>query len=839
HTAVRAEMTGIVAEVEVTQSFENPYERPIEAIYIFPLPDRAAVNDMEIRLEDRVIRGVIKSRSEARALYEAARGAGQTAALLDQQRPNIFTQAVANILPGDEIRVRLRYFEALPYRSGGQEFVFPMVVGPRHTGGAADAEQIAPPFLKPGHRSAHDISIEIRIDAGVAIDDPVSPSHRIAVEREGGQRVSVRLEADDAIPNRDFVLRYSLDGSAPNLIVLPHRTTDEGYFLALLQPQVDPPPAAIAPKEMIFVVDCSGSMSGPPIEKVKGAMRHALQNLDPLDNFQILRFSDDAEAFAPEPAPATPSQIALALDYVENLSGSGGTIMLSGVRAALGYREDPQRLRIVSFMTDGYIGNEEEILSYLRENLGGARLHSFGVGDAVNRYLLDKMAAFGGGSAEYILLEDGSGHPVERFYERIRRPYLTHVSLDWGGLRVSDVHPSIVPDLFLGQPIVLSGRYRGQGSAEVTLRGRLGGRLWEGRFPVRLPERHIEGAAIATLWARERIEALSDRQIGSPGPGMVEEITTTALAHNLVSAYTSFVAVEEYVRNAEGVPVTVAAPVCLPSGVDHDMTVGPAPSTGAVEGIRVLGSTDPITTDSGYSAEFVESLPIIGRNYQDVLVRAPGAVDTDGDGNPNIHGSRDVDVVTLIDAASTTDPHAGQAVEGLALDSIGGVEAESSGASAEFSLSYGGFAGIFPDGKGKPTPGPAAGIRVDCRLESPRREYLAGDPIEVVLTMTNRSKAAIGIPEALSVAGGGARFQILNEERLAVPHPRDALQGGASRSLKPGATATYRFVLNGPESYRLDAPGIWSLVFLGSELGLVDSNRLTIVIRLAGERGPD
>lgn len=784
HTDVRADIAGLVAHVEVVQTFSNPYDRPIEAVYVFPLPNRAAVDGMEIHLEGRVIRGLIRKREEARAAYKAARDEGRTAALVDQERPNIFTQSVANILPGDTIEVHLRYFETLPNRAGLQEFVFPMVVGPRFIPtDVADAARIAPPVLRPEQRSGHDIALEVRLDAGVRAVGVTSPSHRVKVDRDGDGVVRVRLAPDDSIPNRDFVLRYALDGAAPNLVVLPHRPAGDsrsGYFLALLRPEAEPPPSAIAPKEMIFVVDCSGSMSGEPIAKVREAMNYALENLNPLDNFQIVRFSNTAQAFAPGPVPATPAHIARALEYVEHLSGSGGTIMLEGVKGALGYPEDPQRLRIISFMTDGYIGNEDQILAYLRDHLGSARLHSFGVGSSVNRHLLESMAEFGRGSVEYILLREAVGGAVHRFYDRISRPYLTDITIDWGGLKVADVFPSEIPDLFLGEPIQLSGRYLEPGVASVRVRARLGGRPWEGRFDVQLPERHPEGDAVATLWAREHIEDLSKRLVGRSDQALVEQITTIALAHNLVSAYTSFVAIDEMIRNAGAPPVRVAVPVPIPEGVDRDMAVG---SERRLVEVVTGGAT------AGFSSEFIDGLPILGRNYQDVLTFAPGQA-------PQAAGSG-----------------VSGMVGGVVGGTVGGV--------------LGGVLGGLAD-----TPETNQGaLEVICRIESAQSEYRAGERVEITLSITNLSAATLDVPAALSLADGSARFQILDDRRQALSDPRAICTDSPRRRLEPGETATFRLALNEMGGYRLDAPGTYWVVFLGSDYGLADSNRLTIVVR--------
>jgi Ca-activated chloride channel homolog len=801
HTDVKADIVGVVAHVEVLQTFGNPFDRPIEAVYVFPLPDQAAVDAMEIHLEDRVIRGVIRKRDEARAAYETARAEGRLAALLDQERPNIFTQSVANILPGDVIEVRLRYFETLPSRSNAQEFVFPMVVGPRFIPGAPirpgvsgrepdtcdvpDDSRITPPVLRKNERSGHDIAIDVRLDAGMRATGLTSPSHHVEIVEEGNGVSHVRLAPGDTIPNRDFVLRYGLDGPSPNLILLPYRKADDaspGYFLALLRPEAEPPPSAVAPKEMIFVVDCSGSMSGQPIARVREAMEYALQHLNPLDNFQIIRFSETAQAFAPEPVPATPAHIARALEYVGGLSGAGGTILLEGVKAALDYPEDPQRLRIVSFMTDGYIGNEDQILAYLHHHLGNARLHSFGVGSSVNRYLLDAMAALGRGSAEYILRGEGAVQAVQRFYDRISRPYLTDVTIDWGGLKVAELYPAAIPDLYLGQPIRLSGRYLAPGQTTVRVRARLGGRSWEGRFDVWFPDAHPEGDAIATLWARARIDDLSKRLLTGPDEAIVEQITTTALAHDLVSAYTSFVAVDEMIRNAGTPPQRVDVPVAIPEGVDRTMAVG--------ADRRLM---DAVTGGAAkFSREFIDSLPIIGRNYQDVLRLTPGA-------SGAVHGARDTNVV----------------VSGTVGGVVGGV--------------LGGVPGAADE---TPDTNPGA-LEAICRIEADRGSYRLAEDVNITLTITNRSAVPLEIPAEVSIADGSARFQIFDADREVVPDPAAPRRAASTRVLEPGETATFRIMLNGRHGYRLDKPGSYSVVFLGSDYGLADSNRLTIVF---GER---
>lgn len=609
HTDVHAEITGNIAQVELTQLFRNPYEKKIEAVYVFPLPNRAAVNGMTIQIGDRTIAAVIKKRDEARRIYEEARTAGHVSALLDQERPNIFTQSVANILPGNSVEVTIRYFETVSYENSAYTFSFPMVVGPRFNPGEGttkqargwspdttdvpDASRITPPVLEPGQRSGHDISLTLTLDAGAPLRDLAAPSHEVTIERKGDTRAVIRLADEAVIPNKDFVLRYGLDGDAPTVAFLPHRSGGEGYFLLLLQPEIEPRDQVIRSKEMIFVVDGSGSMSGQPIEKVKEAMRHALKNLNAQDTFQIIRFSNGVESFRPEPVAASSGNIDAGLGYVETLSGRGGTIMLEGVRAALQPPDDPERLRIISFMTDGYIGNENQILGYLKRNLGGARLFSFGVGSSVNRYLLDKMAELGRGTVDYVLPGDEAETSVTRFYDRIRNPYLTDIEIDWGGIPVEDVYPKTIPDVFLGQPVVLHGKYKAPGTGTIQVRGRLGAERYERDVEVLLPREHPEGSAIGTLWARARIEDLATEIIVTPTPELEREITEVALAHHLASAYTSFVAVEKRFVTGSEEPVLVEVPLPMPDGVDYRGVFGDRKSSGVGYGVAggVVGAS--------------------------------------------------------------------------------------------------------------------------------------------------------------------------------------------------------------------------------------------------------
>ncbi len=591
HTDVQATVYGMVAEVTVTQTFANPFEETIEAIYVFPLPDEAAVNDMTMHIGERTIRGLIKTREEAREIYEEAREAGQTASLLEQERPNIFTQSVANITPGAEIRIEIHYVETLNYDAGRYEFVFPMVVGPRYIPGeptgqsgggwapdtdqVPDASRITPPVLKPEERTGHDIALSLTLDAGVPIQDLRCRSHEVEMTRDGNRRASVSLKPFDTIPNKDFMLQWDVAGEQPKMALLTHREGDSGgYFTLMIQPKARFDAQEIMPREMIFVVDCSGSMEGEPIAWAKQAMRKCIAQMSPSDSFRVIKFSNEASELSDEPLTYSVENIKRALTYIDAMRGEGGTEMLSGIRAALDYPADPERMRIVTFMTDGYIGNDAAVLAEIQKKLGNTRLFSFGVGSSVNRYLLDRMAEVGRGVAQYARPNEEATQFVERFYERIERPFLLDLEIDWGGLQVADVYTNPIPDLFADQPVILKGRYTEPGSGEITLTGRLRGQRWSQKLAVELPRRQPENEALGSIWARARIKDLMDRMYSGEEKKLAEQVTNLALEFRLMSAFTSFVAVEETVVNEGGQQRVIQQPVPMPEGVSYEGVFG-------------------------------------------------------------------------------------------------------------------------------------------------------------------------------------------------------------------------------------------------------------------------
>ncbi len=528
-TDVKAEISGFLGRVTVTQQFQNPFKDKIEAVYTFPLPQYAAVDDMTMLVGQRTIRGVIKRREEARAIYEQARERGHVASLLDQERP-------------------------------------------------PDASRITPHVAEPGTRAGHDIGIEVALDAGLPIDKLDCPTHEIVSERPGLNRATVRLKDKDTIPNKDFILRYDVAGRRISDAVLTHNASRGGFFTLILQPPERAAAAEITPKELVFVLDTSGSMSGFPIEKAKETMRLALNGLNPQDTFNLITFSGDTQILFQEPQPATQENLQRARDFLASRYGRGGTEMMKAIRAALDPSDSQSHIRVVCFMTDGYVGNDMEIISEVQKH-PNARVFSFGIGSSVNRFLLDAMAKYGRGEVEYVGLNDDGSAAAKRFHERVRSPLLTDITIDWGNLPVAEVYPARIPDLFSAKPLILSGRFTRPASATIRLRGKAAGRDFTRDIRVDLPSSEPRHDVLATLWARRKVSDLMSRDFGGIQNGTAsrevrEGIITLGLEFRLMTQFTSFVAVEVKIVTDGGQPRRVEVPVEMPEGVSHEGVFG-------------------------------------------------------------------------------------------------------------------------------------------------------------------------------------------------------------------------------------------------------------------------
>lgn len=597
-TEVKANISGFLSRVTVTQSFENPLAERIEAVYTFPLPNNAAVDAMTMYVGDRVIQGKIKPREEARAIYDAARHAGRTASMLEQERPNIFTQSVANIRPGEKVRITISYVETLKYEAGSYEFVFPMVVGPRYIPGGEvagkqgggwapdtnrvpDGSRITPNVAAKGTRAGHDITVDVSLDAGVPIDSLQCTSHEVISERPDVRRATVRLKNMAVLPNKDFILKYDVAGKKVEDAILTHRGQRGGFFSLILQPPDRVSPAEVTPRELVFVVDTSGSMSGFPLEKSKEVMRMALSSLHLRDTFNIITFAGDTHILFPQPVPATAENVARAREFMEGRRGGGGTEMMKAIRAALEPTRSQEHIRVVAFLTDGYVGNDMEIIAEVKK-YSGARVFSFGIGSSVNRFLLDKMAEFGRGEVEYVTLQDDGSLAAKRFYERMREPLLTDIHVDWGGLPVSDVYPHQVQDLFAAKPVILQGRYDRAMKGTIRITGKQAGKAVTRTIAVDFTANEPRHDVLASLWARTKIEDLMSKDYAGAQRGTMSgelriEITKLGLEHRLMTQFTAFVAVEEKTVTEGGAPRRIEVPVEMPEGVSYKGVFGQEP----------------------------------------------------------------------------------------------------------------------------------------------------------------------------------------------------------------------------------------------------------------------
>jgi len=568
-TSVKADISGFVTRVRVRQEFQNSFTEPIEAVYVFPLSQNGAVDDVTMTVGERVIRGKILKREEARQVYETAKNEGKTASLLDQERPNIFTQSVANIMPGEAVIVEISYVETLKYEDGAYEFVFPMTVGPRYIpSGVTDAAKITPPVAAT--RAGHDISIEVNLNAGVPVEEIRSFTHDIDQVNMSPSTAKITLRDEKTIPNKDFILRYDVTGKRIEDAVLTHRDERGGFFTLILQPPDKVLSEDRTPKEIVFVLDTSGSMSGFPVEKAKEAMKLSLDGLYPDDTFNLITFAGDTAILFDKPVPATRANLDAAQDFLAGRQGGGGTEMMKAIKAALEPTDAADHLRVVCFMTDGYVGNEEEIIAEVQRH-PNARIFSFGIGSSVNRYLLDKIALEGRGEVEYVGLQDDGSKAARRFYERVRTPLLTDLSIDWNGIRVADTYPGKLTDLFSAKPVILHGRYDKPASGTIKLKGKVAGQPYERNISLNLPETDPNNDALASLWARTRIDDLSSARLKATTEAnrteIDSQITDLGLRYHLMTQFTSFVAVEDRVVNQSGTPITVQVPVNLPEGM--------------------------------------------------------------------------------------------------------------------------------------------------------------------------------------------------------------------------------------------------------------------------------
>lgn len=551
NTSVTAKIAGNLSRVEVRQTFANPGTKPLEAIYKFPLPDDAAVDEMEIRIGDRIVRGNIKKKQEAQQIYQQAKREGKTAGLLEQKKDNIFTQSLANIQPKEQIEVVIRYTNALQFIGSDYEFTFPLVVAPRYESNQTSNFNplIAPAFANEVEptRSGKNIDVNIEIDAGVAISQVQSPSHAIAVQN-ANYTTKVALANQDIIPNQDLILRYRVTGAETQATVLTQSNQQGGHFATYLIPAVDYQSTEIVPKDVVFLMDTSGSQQGAAIAQSKELMRQFISGLNENDTFNIIDFANSTSKLADKPLANTRENRSQALAYISKIDANGGTELMNGIETVLNFpAAEDGRLRSIVLLSDGLIGADEEVIGRIRDKLKpGNRLYSFGVGSSTNRFLLNRLAELGRGTVTILPPDEDAVKVADKFFREINKPVVTNIELEWiGDGAAPEIYPQKSPDLFASQPLVLYGRKPDASSGKLKITGTVaGGKPYERVLDVNFQQ--ITGNnAIAQLWGRSRIKDLMNQMYGRENEKGVREVTNTALDYNLLSKYTAFVAVDE------------------------------------------------------------------------------------------------------------------------------------------------------------------------------------------------------------------------------------------------------------------------------------------------------
>jgi Ca-activated chloride channel family protein len=565
----------VIAELTVTQSYKNVGKQPINARYVFPASTRAAVHGMRMQVRDQIIEAQIKERQQASQTFETAKKAGKNASLLEQERPNVFTMQVANVMPGDRLEVTLRYSELLVPTGGVYELVYPTVVGPRYSNqprASAPAKEhfIESPYTRAGSPPSYSFELGGVLSSPVPLQVLESPSHSVlqSVDNPGLHRFSL-APSERAGGNRDFILRYRLAGDAIQSGLSLFDAGGEKFFLLQVEPPKRVPDELIPPREYVFIVDVSGSMSGFPLETAKKLLRELIGGLRANDKFNVLLFSGTSALLAERSLPATGANIALATRFIDEQNGGGGTELLPALEQAFALSKSQGLSRSFLVVTDGYIGQDKGAIDLVRNKLSDANVFAFGIGSSVNRFLIEGVAKAGAGEPFVVTEPAEANATAERLRQYVRAPVLTDVEVAYQGFDVYDVEPKTIPDALAERPIVIQGKYRGDAKGVVTLSGLTGMGRFSQRFDVSQLESRAQHRSLSYLWARSRIASLSDFGFAVPTAPAKNEITALGLRYNLLTEYTSFVAVARKVVNPGGSAANVDQPLPLPAGVSN------------------------------------------------------------------------------------------------------------------------------------------------------------------------------------------------------------------------------------------------------------------------------
>ena len=599
NTDVAMTVSGLVARVSVRQEFRNDGDEWTEGVYVFPLPDKAAVDRMRLHIGERYIEGEIREKEQARKDYERARNEGRKASLVEQERPNLFTTSVANIAPGERVVVEFEYLEDLRYDNGTFSIRFPMTLTPRYIPGSpvpdrqgsgwsadttsvGDASRITPPHVTASQD--HRISLRANIDAGMPLEIVASRYHPVEVSEDRG-RYTVSLAGNDVPLDHDFELLWRPVASAvPRAMVFRETLAGQPhYLLMVIPPDVEKHAGLTMPRELIFIVDTSGSMHGASIAQAKRALTRAIDDLGPADRFNIIEFNSSARALYHQSVAADAANLAHARRFVNGLEANGGTEMRPALRLALDAPGSEAYLRQIVFITDGSVGNEDELYAMIESRLGNARLFTVGIGSAPNSWFMSKAAELGRGTFVVISALHEVGEKMERLFDKLGSPQVTNINVSWPGGAVTEAYPEIVPDLYLGEPVTVSARASTafQPGSVVRVSGDSAGGAWNQDLPLASDGEH---PGIGALWARAKIAALNDEQRRGADPEATRKaVVDTAIAHHLVSKHTSLVAVDKTPVRPAGDPLArEQVPNLLPYGQSMNAIFGfPATATNA------------------------------------------------------------------------------------------------------------------------------------------------------------------------------------------------------------------------------------------------------------------
>ena len=597
-TDVAVNIAGVIADVRVTQTYCNEGTRPLEAMYVFPGSTRAAVYGMTMTIGERTIVANIEKKQAARQQYEQAKREGKSASLLEQQRPNVFQMNVANILPGDVIKVELRYTELLVPTDCQYEFVYPTVVGPRYPG--SQAEGIAPeswvenPYLREEAALVSTFNIRVTLSSGLPVQKIACESHQTDIRYDGASLANITLKPSETNGgNRDYILKYRLAGGQTESGLLLYEGS-ENFFLLMAQPPEKVREQELPPREYIFIMDVSGSMGGFPMDIARTLLKDLIQHLGANDRFNLMQFSFGAKVLSKSGSVAVTEQhVSEALKLLNTARGSGGTEILPALKEALALPRVGGMSCSIVVITDGFVTVEPEVFDLIRAHLGKANLFAFGIGTSVNRHIIEGMAHVGGGEPFIVTNETEALAQAATLRRCLQSPVLANLKLTCSGFDAYDIEPPALPDVFAERPTLCFGKWRGERTGVITLTGRIGEREYRFEADVSAIAPRREHAALRYLWARQAIKLLGDYNRLQHDQERVNQITELGLKYSLLTDYTSFIAVDSETRNQQGQSTVVSQPVPLPQGVSEAALAGVAPATRLFRRVSAVSEAMP------------------------------------------------------------------------------------------------------------------------------------------------------------------------------------------------------------------------------------------------------